>query len=94
MKATAVQAYKKQHKSKINTVEMRALRNICGVKLSDQVQNGEERYRIAAKERVSVKMKKGHVSIVPTCGENAARKNDETYTTLNWKDIGAEGDCD
>ncbi|KAJ0172339.1 hypothetical protein K1T71_012312 [Dendrolimus kikuchii] len=51
--------WKKEHESRVNAVEMRALRKICGVTLADRVRNTEVRKRVGLKESVGVKVRKG-----------------------------------
>ena len=51
--------WKSAHESRINAVEMRALRKICGVTLADRVENKAIRQRAGVKESVGVKVRKG-----------------------------------
>ena len=51
----------KKHESKVNAVEMRSLRKLCGVTLADQIRNEEIRRMAGFKESVIIKMHKGMV---------------------------------
>ena len=51
--------WQKKHKSKINAVEMRALRSMCGLKLCDRVKNSVIREKCGVKEDVVTKIEKG-----------------------------------
>ena len=51
--------WQKKHKSKINAVEMRALRSMSGIKLSDRVNNSIIREQCGVKEDVVTKIEKG-----------------------------------
>ncbi|KAI8431494.1 hypothetical protein MSG28_015996 [Choristoneura fumiferana] len=50
--------WQKKHESRINAVEMRALRSMIGVKLSDRIRNSEIRKRCGLKEDVVTKIEK------------------------------------
>ena len=51
--------WQKKHESRINAVEMRALRSMIGVKLSDRVRNSVIRERCGVNEDVVTKIEKG-----------------------------------
>ena len=58
----------KKNKRKMNAVEMRSLRRICGVSLADRIRNEEVHRMAGTSEDVTVRMKKkvlswfGHVN--------------------------------
>ncbi|CAH1645106.1 unnamed protein product [Spodoptera littoralis] len=51
--------WQKKHESRINAVEMRALRSMCGLKLSDRVKNSVIRERCGLKDDVVTRIEKG-----------------------------------
>ena len=51
--------WQREHESRINAVEMRSLRKICGVTLADRVPNDDVRKRVGLKESVGVKIRRG-----------------------------------
>ncbi|KAF9817866.1 hypothetical protein SFRURICE_003272 [Spodoptera frugiperda] len=51
--------WQKKHESRINAVEMRVLRNMCGVKLSDRVKNSVVREKCGLKDDVVMRIEKG-----------------------------------
>ncbi|XP_049870886.1 uncharacterized protein LOC126370141 [Pectinophora gossypiella] len=51
--------WQKKHESRINAVEMRSLRSICGVKLSDRVRNSVIRQRCGVKDDIVTRIEKG-----------------------------------
>ena len=73
--------WQKKHESRINAVEMRALRSMLEVKLSDRIRNSEIRKRCGLKEDVVTKIEKsmlrwfGHVE----------RMNEERLTKKVYK---------
>ena len=48
----------KKHESKINAVEMRALRSMCGVKLTDRVRNNVIRDKCGLKDDIMTKIER------------------------------------
>ncbi|KAF9790000.1 hypothetical protein SFRURICE_002365 [Spodoptera frugiperda] len=51
--------WQKKHESRINAVEMRALRSMCGVKLSDRVKNSVVREKCGLKDDLVTRIEKG-----------------------------------
>ena len=51
--------WQKRHESRINAVEMRALRSMCGVTLKDRVRNSVIRERCGLKEDIMTRIEKG-----------------------------------
>jgi hypothetical protein len=50
--------WQKKHRSRVNAVEMRALRSTIGVKLSDRVRNEVIREEFSVKEDVVTKLRR------------------------------------
>ena len=55
-------ALQKKNKRKMNAVEMRSLRRICGVSVADRIHNEEIHRRAGTSEDVTVRMKKNVLS--------------------------------
>uniref|UniRef100_A0A2H1WZZ7 SFRICE_022573 n=1 Tax=Spodoptera frugiperda TaxID=7108 RepID=A0A2H1WZZ7_SPOFR len=56
---TSSSSKQKKHESRINAVEMRALRSMCGVKLSDRVKNSVVREKCGLKDDVVTRIERG-----------------------------------
>ncbi|KAG7312683.1 hypothetical protein JYU34_001045 [Plutella xylostella] len=51
--------WQKKNESRVNAVEMRSLRSMCGLKLNDRIRNSIIRERVGVKEDVVTKIEKG-----------------------------------
>ncbi|CAG9134602.1 unnamed protein product [Plutella xylostella] len=51
--------WQKKNESRVNAVEMRSLRSMCGLKLNDRIRNSVIRDRVGVKEDVVTKIEKG-----------------------------------
>jgi exonuclease III len=73
--------WQKKHESKINAVEMRSLRSMCGVRLIDRVRNVEIRRRCGLKDDVVTRIERGMLRWFG----HVERMSDERMTKKIWK---------